>query len=658
MFYMTHFVCLLLVTLLGDAIIQVSSLKFSYPSFPNTNMPDLKFAEYSSIAGGALQVTPDSNNANMSNKSGRVCYKDKLKLWRRKSIASFNTTFALNIKAITEPGGEGVAFILTADSAIPDNSMGQWLGIVNASTNGSSQAQIVAVEFDTAKSYIEDVDGNHVGLDVNSINSIIQVPLSSYGVNLSSASDVIVRIQYDGKTKKMDVYVSMSNGTGFNTKNPTFSKDIDLAKHLPKDVYVGFSASTGSLIELNCVKSWSFTSTEVGSGIRLLWLWITISLVIALTIGIASYLCWRIRLEEHKKNRPDPYIIQRIGSTTSPRNFQLKELKSATRNFDSINKLGKGGFGTVYKAFLKEINMEVAIKRVSKDSHQGKKEFIAEVTTISHLEHKNLVKLIGWCYENDELLLIYKFMPNGSLDKFIYYDESHKTPEVILSWERRLNIIYGVASALDYLHDGCEKRVLHRDVKASNVMLDAEFNARLGDFGLARTVQHDGETHHSTKGIAGTPGYMAPECFHTGRASAETDVYGFGVFVMEVACGRRPGNNLQNHHYIENNIVDWVWDLYGRERIIEAVDPRLQVNSDKDQMERMLKLGLACCHPNPTERPSMRVALQVITGETAPPILPNDKPAFVWPVVDSSQEDSNVSFSGGQLSISTDFSGR
>ncbi|KAI3843926.1 hypothetical protein MKW92_040328 [Papaver armeniacum] len=459
----------------------------------------------------------------------------------------------------------------------------------------------------------------------------------------------------------------MSNGTEVNTTNPTLSVDIDLTKHLPEDVYVGFSASTGSQVELNCVKSWSFNSTNVESGIsiqkQLLWLWIMIpTLVIVLLCGlaVAGYLVWK--REENKKKRRDPYIIHRLeSSTASPCSFRLKELKSATRNFDPINKLGKGGFGTVYKGFLKQINMEVAIKRVSEDSRQGKEEFISEVTTISHLEHRNLVKLYGWCYENDELLLIYKLMPNGSLDKFIYPEESKRAPEVILSWERRFNIICGVALALDYLHDGSEKRVLHRDVKASNVMLDAEFNAKLGDFGLARTVQQDGETHYSTKGIAGTYGYMAPECFLTNRATVETDVYGFGVFVMEVSCGRRPGNKLQqdkNHQYVGNYIIDWVWDLHGKEHILEAMDPRLELNFNEDQAGRVLMLGLACCHPNPNKRPPMNVALKVLKGETAPPILPNDKPAFMWPAMDCPEEESRIYFSGGILSPSTELSGR
>ncbi|KAI3959742.1 hypothetical protein MKW98_018842 [Papaver atlanticum] len=335
----------------------VHSLNFSYPAIPIRYFPDFLFTANSSIAVDALQVTYDSSNANMSNLSGRVCYAEKLKLWRKinKSVASFNTTFELNIMGKPDPGGEGMAFILTADDAVPFNSEGQWLGIVNATTNGTKEAEIVAVEFDTKKSYMEDADSNHLGLNINSIKSISQVPLRSYGVELLSGTNVKVIVEYDGNLKRMNIFVSMSNGTEVNTTNPTLSVDIDLTKHLPEDVYVGFSASTGSQVELNCVKSWSFNSTNVESGIsiqkQLLWLRIMIpTLVIVLLCGLAGYLVWK--REENKKKRRDPYIIHRLeSSTASPCSFRLKELKSATRNFDPIKSLGKEALGQCTRDF-------------------------------------------------------------------------------------------------------------------------------------------------------------------------------------------------------------------------------------------------------------------------------------------------------------------
>ena len=189
-------------------------------------------------------------------------------------------------------------------------------------------------------------------------------------------------------------------------------------------------------------------------------------------------------------------------------------------------------------------------------------------------------------------------------------------------------------------------------------MLDSEFNAKLGDFGLARTLQQSENTHHTTKVIAGTPGYMAPETFLTGRATVETDVYAFGVLVLEVVSGRRPGNQNEQSDY-NNNIVHWLWDLHRQERILDAIDSRLTKEFDEEGMLSMLLLALACCHPNPHQRPSMRTVLQVLTGEVPPPLVPTERPAFVWPAMPPSFNEyaENLS-SGSQLSPFTKLTGR
>ncbi|KAG7961712.1 hypothetical protein I3843_09G029900 [Carya illinoinensis] len=649
-------VSLFLAILLCGALKQVGC--FSFQSFPYETNNDLILSKNSVVFLDAIQVTPDLRGENITNRSGRVFYKEPFRLWSKSKgvTASFNTTFVLRISPVTSPvGGEGLAFILTADTTLPEASQGQWLGIVNASTNGSSQADVVAIEFDTRKSYPEDLDENHVGLDVSSIFSIEQVSLTGYGVNLSSNTDIRARVEYDGKTKT--VVVSISNETG--EFKPVISLPLNLSDHLPERVFVGFSASTGNYTELNCIRSWEFSVEDIGDeNPERLWIWITVPAVLLL-IAIVVYLY----LQRKRRERPEdayPRIEDQIeGSSVAPRKFKLKDLRKATGNFNPRSKLGKGGFGTVYKGFLAN-KLEVAVKRVSKDSSQGKQEFIAEVTTIGSLHHKNLVKLIGWCYERLELLLVYEFMPNGSLDKFIYGDENLGIEEhENLSWEKRHIIIYGVAEALDYLHNGCAKRVLHRDIKASNIMLDSDFNARLGDFGLARTVQQSGKTHHTTKEIAGTPGYMAPETFLIGRATVETDIYAFGVLVLEVVCGRKPGKQNEDNDY-NNGIVYWLWELHRRERILDAVDPRLDGKFDEEGMKRMLVLGLACCHPNPHHRPSMKTVLQVIIGEAPLPPVPNERPAFVWPAMPPSfkQDADDVSLIGSQLSPFTQLNGR
>lgn len=634
---------LILAILMGSAAhIQVSSLRFNFQSFTEQNRNELSFDD-STVAKSAIQVTYDVRGAPITNQSGRAIYKDQFHLWRdNKNVkATFSTTFVLNILNQTAQPGEGLAFVLAGNKDLPENSEGQWLGIVNGITNGTNQSQIVAIEFDTKKSYEQDINDNHVGLDVNSVYSIRQVPLTR--VNLANGTDTTVQVRYDGQN--ITVFVA-------NMETPLLSEPIDLSEYLPEKVFVGFSASTGDDTQLNCVKSWAFDGSDIGGDSKAFRIWIVVLvLAVVLLAGVAFY-CW-MRYRARELDDDIEGLIN--GTNLAPKKFRLKELKKATGNFNPKNKLGKGGFGTVYKGIWR--NKEIAVKRVSETSRQGKQEFIAEVTTIGSLRHRNLVKLIGWCYERHDFLLVYEYMPNGSLDKFIFYDEKNSGPgEVTLNWEKRLSVIHGTSQALDYLHNGSEKRVLHRDIKSSNIMLDSEFNARLGDFGLARTIQENLKTHHSTKEIAGTPGYMAPESFLVGRATVETDIYAFGVLILEVACGRKPANQSEQNSY-NNSIVHWLWELRRKGRILDAADSRLGGVSEKE-MECVLILGLACCHPNPHLRPSMKTALQVLSGEADPPVLPPERPSFVWPAIPPSFAESDYTHTGSQLDPFSDLTGR
>ncbi|CAL5004760.1 unnamed protein product [Urochloa decumbens] len=261
---------------------------------------------------------------------------------------------------------------------------------------------------------------------------------------------------------------------------------------------------------------------------------------------------------------------------TGPKRFCYDELAAATRNFSDDRRLGSGGFGSVYRGFMEDTNRDVAVKKVSKTSRQGWKEFVSEVRIISRLRHRNLVQLISWCHggagdcNDDELLLVYELMHNRSLDAHLY-DSEH----VMTTWLVRYGIALGVGSALVYLHEDAERRVVHRDIKPSNVMLDASFTAKLGDFGLARLID-DGRRSHTT-GVAGTMGYMDPECLLAGRVDVTSDVYSFGVLLLEVTCGRRPavrvrGEEQDGEEYV--HLVQWVWDSYGSGSILDAADGR------------------------------------------------------------------------------------
>jgi serine/threonine protein kinase len=327
----------------------------------------------------------------------------------------------------------------------------------------------------------------------------------------------------------------------------------------------------------------------------------------------------------------------------------------ATNYFSDKNKLGEGGFGSVYRGYIKEMNLHVAIKRVSKSSKQGRKEYASEVSIISRLRHRNLVQLIGWCHGGGELLLVYELMPNGSLDTHLYRASDDGA---LLPWPLRHEIVLGLGSALLYLHQDWEQCVLHRDVKPSNVMLDASFHAKLGDFGLARLVGH-GRPSHTTV-IAGTMGYIDPDIMLTGRANTESDVYSFGVVLLEIACGRRPLVACHSHrsHREEDvmsrplvarhgedstdgdgidiveddviHIVQWVWEFYGRGAILDAADARLKGEFDAGEMETVMVVGLWCAQPDRSLRPSIRQAVNVLRREAPLPSLPAGMPVATF----------------------------
>ncbi|CAN6338896.1 unnamed protein product [Urochloa humidicola] len=319
---------------------------------------------------------------------------------------------------------------------------------------------------------------------------------------------------------------------------------------------------------------------------------------------------------------------------TGPKRFRYGELAMATDNFSDDHKLGEGGFGSVYRGFLKDMDLHVAIKRVSKGSKQGRKEYASEVSIISRLRHRNLVQLIGWCHGGGELLLVYELMPNGSLDTHLHSDAG-------LPWPQRHDIVLGIGSALLYLHQDWEQCVLHRDIKPSNVMLDASFLAKLGDFGLARLVDHGRRSH--TTVIAGTMGYMDPECMFAGRADTESDMYSFGVVLLEIACGRRPpvarraeeddvSRSLVARHGDEDlvHIVQWVWEFYGRGDVLDAADARLNGEFDAGEMETVMVVGLWCAHPDRSLRPSIRQAVNVLRREAPRPSLPARMPVATF----------------------------
>lgn len=308
-----------------------------------------------------------------------------------------------------------------------------------------------------------------------------------------------------------------------------------------------------------------------------------------------------------------------------PRKFTYKELEEATSSF--YLKLGQGASGTVYKGHIGKDQEPVAVKIITSAANRRISEFIAEVITMIQLSHTNLVKLKGYCHDLNELVnppvckfaLVYEFIGGGTL-----YDHLFK-PKYLLTWENRYNIALGLASALHYLRKKRPLCVIHRDIKSSNIMLDEALVAKLGDFGTAKLVDHTEEP--STIQQVGTPGYWAPEYIGMGVLSRESDIYSFGVVLLEIVCGRKAVFS-RGQGRAPQNLVEWVWKRYGRGKLLDAVDSRLKGNFDKEQAEALTMAGLWCVHPDPSRRPSIEKAKTYLDLKEVPPKLPSKKPRF------------------------------
>ncbi|XP_010644307.1 G-type lectin S-receptor-like serine/threonine-protein kinase At4g27290 isoform X2 [Vitis vinifera] len=291
--------------------------------------------------------------------------------------------------------------------------------------------------------------------------------------------------------------------------------------------------------------------------------------------------------------------------------FDLDTLLNATNNFSSYNKLGEGGFGPVYKGILQE-GQEIAVKMMSNTSRQGLKEFKNEVESIAKLQHRNLVKLLGCCIHGRERMLIYEYMPNKSLDFFIF----DQMQSVALDWSKRFLIINGIARGLLYLHQDSRLRIIHRDLKAENILLDNEMSPKISDFGIARCFGGN-ETEANTTRVAGTLGYMSPEYASEGLYSTKSDVFSFGVLVLEIVSGKR--NRGFNHPDHDLNLLGHAWTLFMEDRSSEFIDASMGNSCILSEVLRSINLGLLCVQRFPDDRPSMHSVALMLGSEGALP---------------------------------------
>ncbi|XP_021745627.1 putative receptor-like protein kinase At4g00960 [Chenopodium quinoa] len=308
--------------------------------------------------------------------------------------------------------------------------------------------------------------------------------------------------------------------------------------------------------------------------------------------------------------------------------YEFSTIKTATDNFSKDSKLGMGGFGEVYKGRL-ENGKEIAVKRLSESSEQGTLEFKNEVLLVAKLQHRNLVKLLGFCLSEKEKILIYEFLPNLSLDRFLY----DPLKRASLDWNTRFKIIIGIARGLLYLHEDSRLKIIHRDLKSSNVLLDKAMDAKISDFGLAKLFKVD-QTQGDTKRIIGTYGYMAPEYAIAGQFSVKSDVYSFGVIVLEVVTGQR--NNIFGRQQHEEGLLHRAWRLWNDEAVLELVDPSLENNFSVEEVNMCIHIGLLCVQEDATKRPRMTSVVAALNGQSVILPLPNT-PHFLTANVDTDE---------------------
>ncbi|KAJ0477835.1 putative protein kinase RLK-Pelle-L-LEC family [Helianthus annuus] len=402
------------------------------------------------------------------------------------------------------------------------------------------------------------------------INSVSSAKTTAWNVSFHSGDPGDAWVSYNSTTQLLNL--SLRYGTGNqSTDNTNLWYKVDLRDVLPEWVTIGFSGTTGMSKEKHTLQYWEFSSSL-----------------------------------KSEQERGDNSINWKLIVGLSVPLFALV--------------VG----GLVAYAIIWRIQRKIA---------NESEDIVALTSIISSLRHRNLVQLIGWCHDETQFLLVYEFMPNGSLDSHLFNKKS------ILKWDVRYNIATGLASALLYLHEECEQCVVHRDIKASNIMLDSGFNAKLGDFGLARLMDH--ELGLKTTGLAGTLGYMAPEYAVTGKASKESDVYSFGVVVLEIVCGKKATDKVDPHSDLR--LVEWVWGLLGKNVLLSGVDQLLNKEFNTTEVERLMMVGLWCSHPDRSLRPSIRQAIQVLKFEGALPNLPTKMPVPIYYSVPDGSEISSSS---------------
>ncbi|OAO99923.1 hypothetical protein AXX17_AT4G26940 [Arabidopsis thaliana] len=350
---------------------------------------------------------------------------------------------------------------------------------------------------------------------------------------------------------------------------------------------------------------------------------LVVAIVVPITVVVLLLIAGYCFLTKRAKKTFDTAPTFDGDDITTVESLQLnyKMIRDATNKFSENNKIGQGGFGEVYKGTFSN-GTEVAVKRLSKSSGQGHTEFKNEVVVVAKLQHKNLVRLLGFSLEGEERLLVYEYVPNKSLDYFLFDPEKQGQ----LDWTRRHKIIEGIARGIVYLHQDSRLTIIHRDLKASNILLDADMNPKIADFGMARIFEMD-QTQGNTSKIVGTFGYMSPEYAINGQFSVKSDVYSFGVLVLEIISGKKNSSFYDTD--VSRNLVSYAWSLWSKGTAMDLVDPIIIDNCQKSEVARCIHICLLCVQDDPEERPILSTIYMMLTNDTVTLPVPQQPGFFV-----------------------------
>lgn len=587
---------------------------------------------------GFIQIPDPKVENDLKHLAGRAIYSSPVRLFDpvSRTPASFETTFSFQFQSPSnisnsnplrgsnlsvQDGGSGLTFIIVPDEFTVGRP-GAWLGMLNDVCDEEYKA--VGVEFDTRQNAeFGDLNDNHLGINLGSIVSTTTINASDVGIYLKDGLIHRAWISYDGQKKYIDIYLGQDSNE--HPSKPVYSGNLDLSPYLNEYMFVGFSASTGNHTQIHNILSWNFTSTSQAnlrvpspetceskitvqnsenheaSHKKTPTSFLIFLAVVILSLAILVNLYFSGKRKERnkdeimglteKKQRPRP--------PNKPRKFTISEISSATRCFGELQILGSDNRSVTYKATVLT-SCNTAVKRFSgqifTSSGLDKRRMHKEIKAISKIRHPNLVPIRGWCFDHQETIVVYDYIQNGSLDKWLY-------GVGVLSWTRRFRVVKDVAESLSYLHS---KELAHKNMKTSSVFLDVSFRAMLGDFGfLLPSIE-------SSRFEA--------------LVSQKVDIFEFGVFVLEVISGRSRSSKSG-----EIDLLDLAWALHERDEKVKLVDRNMGLVVNPDQAIRVFEVGLLCTLNDNKGRPSMEQVVECLNVEKPIPELPQSRPISLFP---------------------------